>query len=70
MTTTVLELIANLKHYPDDTVVIIKNVDDEEFTIFDSYRGVNCLKIVIGQTLRMLEKNRKALLTLLIMSRK
>ncbi|MCC5665589.1 hypothetical protein LC653_17095 [Nostoc sp. CHAB 5784] len=31
MTSTVLELIANLKHYPGTTEVTIKDIDDEEF---------------------------------------
>ncbi|MCC5669874.1 hypothetical protein LC653_40240 [Nostoc sp. CHAB 5784] len=31
MTTTVLELIENLKHYPSATEVTIKDVDDTEF---------------------------------------
>ncbi|MBN3877946.1 MULTISPECIES: hypothetical protein [unclassified Nostoc] len=40
MTTTVLELIENLKHYPGATEVTIKDVDDEEFAIVDyQYKG-------------------------------
>ncbi|MEH2393075.1 MAG: hypothetical protein V7K21_15960 [Nostoc sp.] len=35
MTTTVQELIANLKHHPDNTVVTIKDVEDQEFAIAD-----------------------------------
>ena len=35
MTFTVMELIANLKIYPGDMVVTIKDVDDQEFEITD-----------------------------------
>ena len=33
MTTTVLELIKNLKHHTDETVVTIKDVEDQEFAM-------------------------------------
>jgi hypothetical protein len=48
MTTTVLELIENLKHYPGATVVNIKDVDDEEFAIVDFQSGDDGVTIVIG----------------------
>ncbi|MBW4673357.1 MAG: hypothetical protein KME52_04870 [Desmonostoc geniculatum HA4340-LM1] len=50
MTTTVQKLIANLKHYPDQTVVAIKDVDDMEFTFVDFKHENNTLNIVIGST--------------------
>lgn len=50
MTTTVLELLANLKHYPDDTKVVITDVDDTEFAIVDFKHENNTLNIVIGST--------------------
>ena len=49
MTTTVLELITNLKHYPDNTVVTITDVDDVEFAITDFESEGNTLTIVIGE---------------------
>ncbi|MEH2128319.1 hypothetical protein [Nostoc sp.] len=49
MTTTVLELITNLKHYPDDTVVNIRDVDDVEFAIVDFSKGDDGVTIVIGE---------------------
>ncbi|MHC5713804.1 MAG: hypothetical protein ACYTX0_17070 [Nostoc sp.] len=49
MTTTVLELIKNLKHHTDQTVVTIKDVDDEEFAIVDFILEANGLSIVIGE---------------------
>jgi hypothetical protein len=49
MTTTVLELITNLKHYPDNTVVTIKDVDDVEFAIVDFESEANTVTIVIGE---------------------
>ncbi|MEH2197407.1 hypothetical protein [Nostoc sp.] len=50
MTTTVLELITNLKHYPDNTVVVIRDVDDVEFAIVDFVAGTDGVTIVIGET--------------------
>ncbi|MHC5613418.1 MAG: hypothetical protein ACYTXA_21080 [Nostoc sp.] len=49
MTTTVLELIKNLKHHTDQTVVTIKDVDDVEFAIVDFILEANGLSIVIGE---------------------
>jgi hypothetical protein len=49
MTTTVLELITNLKHYPDNTEVTITDVDDVEFAIVDFVAETNTLNIVIGE---------------------
>ncbi|MEH2000575.1 MAG: hypothetical protein V7L00_17820 [Nostoc sp.] len=49
MTTTILELIKNLKHHTDDTVVTIKDVDDLEFAIVDFQLENNGLTIVIGE---------------------
>ncbi|MEH1894123.1 MAG: hypothetical protein V7K94_02180 [Nostoc sp.] len=48
MTTTVLELTANLKHYPGATAVTIKDVDDVEFAIVDFHSGDDGVTIVIG----------------------
>jgi hypothetical protein len=48
MTTTVLELIENLKHYPGATEVTIKDVDDEEFAIVDFLTRIDGMTIVIG----------------------
>ena len=48
MTTTVIELIANLKHHPDNTVITIKDVDDQEFAIIDFTLGARGLTILIG----------------------
>lgn len=49
MTTTVVELIANLKHYPDNTKVVITDVDDVEFAITDFKFENNIVNIVIGE---------------------
>ncbi|MEH1771584.1 hypothetical protein [Nostoc sp.] len=49
MTTTVLELIENLKHYPGATAVNIKSVDDEEFAIVDYKSGDDGVSIIIGE---------------------
>lgn len=49
MTTTVQELLVNLKHYPDNTVVTIKDVDDGEFAIVDYQSEGNSMTIVIGE---------------------
>jgi hypothetical protein len=49
MTTTVLELIANLKHYPDLTVVTITDIYDQEFVIVDFKSETNTLNIIIGE---------------------
>jgi hypothetical protein len=49
MTTTILEMIANLKHYPGDTVVTIKDVDDVEFAIVDFKSFDGGLTIIIGE---------------------
>ncbi|MDZ8239703.1 MAG: hypothetical protein RMZ69_21565 [Nostoc sp. ChiQUE01a] len=49
MTTTVVELIANLKHYPDNTKVVITDVDDVEFAIVDFKFENNIVNIVIGE---------------------
>lgn len=49
MRTTVLELLANLKHYPGETVVTITDVDDQEFAIVDFKSEANTLNIVIGE---------------------
>ncbi|MEH1895612.1 MAG: hypothetical protein V7K94_10000 [Nostoc sp.] len=56
MPTTVLELTANLKHYPGATAVTIKDVDDVEFAfassvgaaIVDFHSGDDGVTIVIG----------------------
>jgi hypothetical protein len=48
MTTTILELLSNLKHYPDNTLVTIKDVDDGEFAIVDYQSVNNTLEIIIG----------------------
>ncbi|MEH1786373.1 MAG: hypothetical protein V7L23_12500 [Nostoc sp.] len=48
MTTTIQELVAHLKHYPDNTVVTIKDVDDGEFVIVDYQSVNNTLEIIIG----------------------
>ncbi len=49
MTTTVLELIENLKHYPGATKLNIKAaVDDTEFAIVDFQGSTDGLTIVIG----------------------
>lgn len=48
MTTTVLELLANLKHYPDTTVITIQDVDDVEFAIVDLKSENNTVTIIIG----------------------
>jgi hypothetical protein len=58
MTTTVLELIENLKHYPGATKVNTRDVDDVEFAfassvgaaIVDFVAGVDGVTIVIGKT--------------------
>ncbi|MEH2307809.1 hypothetical protein [Nostoc sp.] len=50
MTTTVLELIENLKHYPGATKLNIKDVDDGEFAIVDFVAGIDGLTIVIGES--------------------
>ncbi len=51
MTTTVQEIIANLKHYAGDTKVVITDVDDTEFAIVDfKYESKsNIVNIVIGE---------------------
>ena len=49
MTTTVLELIENLKHYPGATKLNIRDVDDEEFAIVDYQSGDDGVTIVIGE---------------------
>lgn len=56
MTTTVSELIENLKHYPGAAKVTIKDVDDVEFAmpsagaaIVDFVAGTDGLTIVIGE---------------------
>ena len=49
MTTTVLELLANLKHYPDTTVITIQDVDDVEFAIVDFKSGDDGVTIIIGE---------------------
>lgn len=49
MTTTVVELIANLKHYPDNTKVVITDVDDTEFALVDFKHENNTVNIVIGE---------------------
>ncbi len=50
MTTTVVELIAHLKHYSDNTKVIITDVDDTEFAITDfKSENNNIVNIVIGE---------------------
>ncbi|MBN3940762.1 hypothetical protein [Nostoc sp. NMS9] len=49
MTTTVLELIENLKHYPGATEVTIKNVDDVEFAITDFKSVDDGVTIIIGE---------------------
>ncbi|MEH2316177.1 hypothetical protein [Nostoc sp.] len=48
MTTTVRELLKNLKDYPEATLVRIKDVDDQEFVIVDFSKAENTLTIVIG----------------------
>ncbi len=49
MTTTVLELVKNLKHHTDQTVVTIKDVDDLEFAIVDFILEAGGLTMVIGE---------------------
>ena len=50
MTTTVLELITNLKHYPGSTKLTIKNVDgDFEFAIVDFKSGDDGVSIIINE---------------------
>jgi hypothetical protein len=49
MTTTVLELLEHLKHYPGATKVTIKDVDDEEFVIVDFESEGNTMNIIIGK---------------------
>ncbi len=49
MTTTVQEIIANLKHYADDTKVVITDVDDNEFALVDFKYDNNTVNIVIGE---------------------
>lgn len=49
MRTTIRELIENLKHYPLETVVVIRHVDDTEFAIVDYQSVINTLEIVIGE---------------------
>ncbi|OYD92758.1 hypothetical protein CDG77_13975 [Nostoc sp. 'Peltigera membranacea cyanobiont' 213] len=49
MTTTVLELLENLKHYPGVTKLHIRDVDDVEFAIVDYQPGTDGLTIVIGE---------------------
>ncbi|MEH2137145.1 hypothetical protein [Nostoc sp.] len=50
MPTTIRELIENLKHYPLETVVVIRDVDDTEFAIVDYQSVINTVEIVIGET--------------------
>jgi hypothetical protein len=52
MTTTVQELLAHLKHYPDNTVVTIMDVDDLEFAIVDFRSENNTVTIVIGEIVK------------------
>lgn len=59
MTTTVLELITNLKHYPDNTVVVIRDVDDVEFAIVDFQSVINTVEIVIGEKVEPQEDGEK-----------
>ncbi|MEH2052042.1 hypothetical protein [Nostoc sp.] len=49
MTTTVLELIENLKHYPGATEVTIQDVDDVEFAIIDFKSFDGGVTIIIGE---------------------
>ncbi|WP_375495571.1 hypothetical protein [uncultured Nostoc sp.] len=49
MTTTVLELIENLKHYPGATEITIKDVDDVEFAIVDFKSFDGGVTIIIGE---------------------
>lgn len=49
MTTTVLELLENLKHYPGATKLNVRDVDDEEFAIVDFQSGDDGVTIVIGE---------------------
>ncbi|MBN3905128.1 MAG: hypothetical protein HWQ35_00620 [Nostoc sp. NMS1] len=49
MTTTVLELIENLKHYPGATKLNIKDVDDEEFAIVDFKSFDDGVTIIVGE---------------------
>ena len=57
MTTTVLELLENLKHYPGATAVTIQDVDDTEFAfafsvgeaIVDYKSFDDGLTIIIGE---------------------
>ncbi|MEH2445832.1 MAG: hypothetical protein V7K18_08615 [Nostoc sp.] len=56
MTTTVQELIANLKHHPDNTVVTIKDVDDQEFAIVDFVLENYILNIIIGEKVEVEEE--------------
>ena len=49
MTTTVLELIENLKHYPGGAKLTIKDVDDVEFAIVDVKSFDDGVNIIIGE---------------------
>ncbi|MEH1948158.1 MAG: hypothetical protein V7K77_14575 [Nostoc sp.] len=49
MTTTVLELLENLKHCPGATKLNVKDVDDEEWAIVDFQSGDDGVTIVIGE---------------------
>ncbi|MHC5826888.1 MAG: hypothetical protein ACYT04_66220 [Nostoc sp.] len=49
MTTTIRELLENVKHYPLETVVLIEDVDDQDFAIVDFVHSENVLTIKIGE---------------------
>ncbi|MEH2454502.1 hypothetical protein [Nostoc sp.] len=49
MTTTIRELLEDVKHYPLETVVVIKDVDDQEFAIVAFKLENHTLSIVIGE---------------------
>ncbi|MBN3942996.1 MAG: hypothetical protein V7L21_26320 [Nostoc sp.] len=48
MTSTVGELIENLKDYPAETVLAVKDVDDVEFAITDFKSFDDGVTIIIG----------------------
>ena len=56
MTTTIRELLKNLKHHTDETVVTIKDIEDEEFAIVDFILETGGLTIVIGEKVESAEE--------------
>ncbi|MHC5613993.1 MAG: hypothetical protein ACYTXA_24115 [Nostoc sp.] len=49
MTITIRQLLENLKRYPLETAVVIKDINDEEFAIVDLFLSENVLTIKIGE---------------------